>query len=364
MQLTRLSLTNYKNQKAFQEDFQAPINVFIGNNGVGKTNLLDAIYHLALGKSYFNPMATQNIHFDADFFLLEGQFQKNDQEENILCSYKRGGKKMVKRNGKAYEKIADHIGLIPLVIISPADQDLIAAGSSTRRKFIDGIIGQTDKTYLQTLLQYNRILEQRNALLKYFAANQEFDPTTLAVYNEQLIELSDPLYKKRKAFLEQFVPIFQERYKQISDPFEEVSIDYQSQLEEQSLESWLVQNLSKDRAVQFTTTGLHKDDLIFRLTSHPIKRFGSQGQQKSFLIALKLAQFDYIRQQQGIPPIVLLDDIFDKLDQERVTKIVQLLSTDAFGQLFISDTHADRTEKALQNSSLPYQIFTLESEEK
>lgn len=364
MQLTRLSLTNYKNQRAFQEDFSSPINVFVGNNGVGKTNLLDAIYHLALGKSYFNPMATQNVHFDADFFVLEGHFQKNEQEEIILCSYKKGAKKLVKRNGKAYEKIADHIGLIPLVIISPSDQDLIVTGSSTRRKFIDGIIGQTDKAYLQNLLQYNRVLEQRNALLKYFAANQEFDATTLGIYNAQLVELSEPIYERRKAFMDQFVPIFQKRYRQISDPTEAVNIHYQSQLDEQTLDNWLEQNLTKDRAVQYTTAGLHKDDLIFVLKGHPIKKFGSQGQQKSFLIALKLAQFDYIRELQGVPPIVLLDDIFDKLDQERVTRIVQLVSTDAFGQLFISDTHADRTEKALRSSAQEYQIFDLKLEEK
>ena len=361
MHLKRLSLTNYKNQRAFQKEFDAPINVFIGNNGVGKTNLLDAIYHLALGKSYFNPVATQNIHFEADFFLLEGLFAKNEQDEKILCSFKKGGKKIIKRNGKAYDKVAEHIGLIPLVIISPADQDLIAEGSSTRRKFMDGIIGQTDRAYLERLLQYNRVLEQRNSLLKFFAANQQFDETTLQIYNHQLSELSEPIYKKRKEFMATFVPIFMERYDQISHQKEQVSIAFQSSLDSKPLSDWLEQQLAKDRAIQYTSTGPHKDDLIFELSSYPIKKFGSQGQQKSFLIALKLAQFDYIQQQQGVPPIVLLDDIFDKLDQERVTKIVQLLSRSDFGQVFISDTHADRTQKALEKGALSYEIFPLDS---
>ncbi|MGC6421370.1 MAG: DNA replication/repair protein RecF [Flavobacteriaceae bacterium] len=361
MHLKRLSLTNYKNQKAFQEDFEAPINVFIGDNGVGKTNILDAIYHLALGKSYFNPVATQNIHFEADFFHLEGHFQKKDREEIVVCSFKRGGKKLIKRNGKAYERIAEHIGLVPLVIISPADQDLIAAGSSIRRKFIDGIIGQTDTTYLQTLLNYNRILEQRNALLKYFAANQEFDPTTLGIYDDQLVAFGNPIHQKRRAFMNVFTPIFQKRYAQISNPEEDVHIHHQSLLEGHTLEQLFKNNLAKDRAFQYTAAGPHKDDFLFTLTGHPVKKFGSQGQQKSFLIALKLAQFDYMQTQQGVPPIVLLDDIFDKLDQDRVTKIVHLLSSEAFGQIFISDTHADRTEKALQSSPLAFDIFRLET---
>lgn len=359
MQLRRLSLTNYKNQKAFELDFESPINAFVGNNGVGKTNLLDAIYHLALGKSYFNPIATQNIHFGADFFVLEGRFIKRDEEEKIICSFKRGGKKVIKRNGKAYDKIAEHIGLIPLVIISPSDQDLIAAGSSVRRKFMDGIIGQTDTTYLDALLQYHRVVDQRNSLLKFFAANQQFDPTALEAYDQQLLQLSSPLCKTRKSFMEAFTPVFEKRYKQISNAQESVEIHYQTQLDEKPLADLLQEALSRDRTLQFSSVGLHKDDLEFRLGKQPVKKFGSQGQQKSFLIALKLAQFDYMQQQQGVPPIVLLDDIFDKLDQERVARIVHLLSAADFGQIFISDTHAERTEKALQSSAMNYELFSL-----
>ena len=359
MQLRRLSLTNYKNQKAFELDFESPINAFVGNNGVGKTNLLDAIYHLALGKSYFNPIPTQNIHFGADFFVLEGRFIKRDEEEKIICSFKRGGKKVIKRNGKAYDKIAEHIGLIPLVIISPSDQDLIAAGSSVRRKFMDGIIGQTDTTYLDALLQYHRVVDQRNSLLKFFAANQQFDPTALEAYDQQLLQLSSPLCKTRKSFMEAFTPVFEKRYKQISNAQESVEIHYQTQLDEKPLAELLQEALSRDRALQFSSVGLHKDDLELHLGKQPVKKFGSQGQQKSFLIALKLAQFDYMQQQQGVPPIVLLDDIFDKLDQERVARIVHLLSATDFGQIFISDTHAERVEKALRSSTMNYELFSL-----
>ena len=362
MQLKRLLLTNYKNQKAYQVDFETPINAFVGNNGVGKTNLLDAIYHLALGKSYFNPIATQNIHFGADFFVLEGVFFKKEETEKIVCSFKKGNKKVIKRNGKAYDKIANHIGLIPLVIISPSDQDLIATGSSTRRKFMDGIIGQTDTAYLNSLLQYNRVLEQRNSLLKFFAANHQFDATNLEIYNEQLLIIGKPLHQKRKTFMEAFTPVFEKRYHQISDNKEKVRIKFQSQLDEKAFENLLEEALPKDRAIQFTSVGLHKDDLEFILGEYPIKKFGSQGQQKSFLIALKLAQFDYMRQQQGVPPIVLLDDIFDKLDAERVSKIISLLSSDDFGQIFISDTHADRTEIALETAGVEYELFQIESQ--
>jgi DNA replication and repair protein RecF len=248
-----------------------------------------------------------------------------------------------------------------LVIISPSDQDLIVAGSGVRRKFMDGIIGQTDTAYLDGLLRYNRVVEQRNSLLKFFAANQQFDATNLAVYNEQLVELSQPLYEKRKAFMTAFTPVFEKRYQQISTPQEQVQIQYQTQLDEKPLADLLETALAKDRALQFSSVGLHKDDLEFRLDGHPVKKFGSQGQQKSFLIALKLAQFDYMQQQQGVPPIVLLDDIFDRLDQERVAKIVSLLSAADFGQIFISDTHADRSEKALQASAMTYELFALDA---
>ena len=359
MNLRQLSLTQYKNIDAKTFAFDARINCFIGNNGVGKSNILDAIYHLCFGKGYFNPTAVQNIQFNTDFFLIEGEFERDEKTEKIVCSLKRGQKKTIKRNNKLYEKLSDHIGLLPLVMISPADRDLIVEGSSTRRKFIDGIIGQTDKHYLQTLLRYNKLLVQRNALLKYFAANRTFDAASLSVYDEQMVSLGETLHQKRKAFLDDFTSIFKEHYRNISQQNEAVDIVYQSALHEKSFSELLEAQLDKDRVVQFTSSGPHKEDLLFTLGEEPIKKFGSQGQQKSFLIALKLAQFDFIKKQEGISPILLLDDVFDKLDQNRVALIMQMVEKNHFGQLFLSDTHKDRILDALSTTSLSYQLFEL-----
>ena len=282
MKLSALSLTNYKNITAASYVFDARINCFIGKNGVGKSNILDAIYHLCFGKGYFNPSAVQNIQFEKEFFMLEGVFDRDGNEEKIVGSLKKGNKKTIKRNGKIYDRLADHIGLLPLVIISPADRDLILEGSSTRRKFIDGIMGQTDKTYLNELLKYNKVLVQRNALLKYFVANQHFDPTTLSVYDEQLIHLGNNLFQKRKSFLEVFIPKVKQHYTSISKSLEEVDIDYSSDLHHCDYAELLNNNLTKDRSAQFTTAGPHKEDLNFLIHGQPIKKFGSQGQQNLF----------------------------------------------------------------------------------
>ncbi len=359
MFLKNLSLVNYKNFDSKSLDFDPTINCLVGKNGIGKTNILDAIYHLCFGKSYFNPVATQNIKHGSDFFMINGQFEKNDRQEKIVCSYKKGMKKVIKRNDKAYDKFSEHIGFLPLVIISPADRDLIVEGSDTRRKFIDGVISQSDKEYLQSLIKYNKILAQRNSLLKYFAINRTFDDKALTVYNEQLSTFGTLIFKKREQFLENFIPIFQEQYATISKKEEGVLLAYQSKLSENNLEILLKNALEKDRALQYTSVGVHKDDLDFTINGYPIKKFGSQGQQKSFLIALKLAQFHFIKEQAKTTPILLLDDIFDKLDENRVAQIVSLVDNDEFGQLFISDTHADRTEKVVSNINQSYKIFNL-----
>ncbi|MDX1363078.1 DNA replication/repair protein RecF [Arenibacter latericius] len=359
MFLKKLSLINYKNFASQSFDFDTKINCFVGDNGVGKTNVLDAIYYLSFGKSYFNPIATQNIKHDEDFFVIEGEFQKEEREEKILCSFKKGMKKVIKRNAKAYDKFSDHIGFIPLVIISPADRDLIIEGSETRRKFMDGVISQSDKTYLQNLIKYNKVLAQRNSLLKYFAFNHTFDKITLNIYNEQLQQYGQEIFNKRLAFIESFIPIFQEQYLAISGGKEPVDLTYQSKLIENDLVTLLEESLEKDRALQYTSTGIHRDDLLFSIDGHPIKKFGSQGQQKSFLIALKLAQFQFIKKQAGSTPLLLLDDIFDKLDENRVTHIIQLVDEDNFGQIFLSDTHTERTENAVKNTNQSYKIFKL-----
>lgn len=359
MILKSLSLLNYKNFESQSFEFNDRINCFVGNNGVGKTNVLDAIYHLSFGKSYFNPIASQNIKHHESFFVINGDYEKDGKTEKIAVSLKKGQKKVIKRNNKVYDRFSDHIGFLPLVIISPADRDLIIEGSTTRRKFIDSVISQSDKNYLNHLINYNKILVQRNSLLKYFALNNTFNADTLDIYNKQLDTYGQVIFEKREVFLETFIPIFKERYKAISNGNEPVNLIYNSDLNEDKLESLLKANINKDKALQYTSVGIHKDDLVFEIDNHPIKKFGSQGQQKSFLIALKLAQFDFIKAQSGVNPILLLDDIFDKLDENRVSQIIKLVDDKNFGQLFISDTHADRTENAVKQVHQSYEIFKL-----
>lgn len=360
MFLKSLSLLNYKNFESINFDFDSKINCLVGNNGVGKTNIIDAIYHLSFGKSYFNPITSQNIRHNEDFFMVDGHYIRQERDEKIIISAKKAQKKIIKRNGKVYSALSNHIGFLPLVIISPADRDLITEGSDTRRKFIDGVISQNNQTYLKTLINYSKTVSQRNSLLKYFTLNQTFDKETLNIYNEQLHEYGTIIHKERKDFLEAFIPIFKNRYEAISSGKESVSIRYQSKLDETDLLTLLKESINKDRALQYTSCGVHKDDLQFEIDEHPIKKFGSQGQQKSFLIALKLAQFDFMKKQTDVNPILLLDDIFDKLDEERVEKIIKLVDDGTFGQLFISDTHAERTENVVKKISQSYKIIKLE----
>lgn len=357
MFLKKISVVNYKNIPSQTYAFSPTINCFVGNNGVGKTNLLDAIYHLGMGKSYFTASAVQNVQHGEDFYLIEGDFQRDDRQEQIVCSLKKGQKKLMKHNGKPYERLADHIGKYPMVLISPADRDLIVEGSETRRKFLDSAIAQADREYLELLLRYNRTLLQRNTLLKQMAEHNQFSTETLSIYDQQLATLGQLLYQKRQTFMEDFLPIFQYQYAYIAGGKEQVTLGYQSQLHQSSLASLLAESRDRDRAAQYTTVGVHKDDLEFEIQGFPIKKYGSQGQQKSLLIALKLSQFEMLKKQLGVVPIVLLDDIFDKLDDTRVAQLVQLVTQNHFGQLFITDTHWQRTEDVVKQTGLPYQII-------
>lgn len=359
MYLKKISLFNYKNFSEASFDFDVKINCFVGKNGIGKTNVLDAIYHLSYGKSYFNPLAVQNIRHGEDFFVIDGEFHKKERDEQIICSLKKGQKKILKRNSKQYEKFSDHIGFIPLVIISPADRDLIVEGSETRRKFIDSVISQLDAAYLQQLIQYQKVLAQRNALLKYFALNHVFETDTLFIYNEQLNGLGQQIFEKRKAFIDDFIPIFNNHHQSITGSAETVQLVYESNLHQKDLLTLLQENINKDRVLHYTSVGIHRDDLLFEIDNYSIKKFGSQGQQKSFLIALKLAQFEFVKKQSGENPILLFDDIFDKLDETRVGKIVDMVNNDTFGQLFISDTHPERTEAIIKSTHQSYKIFNL-----
>ncbi|PKG41830.1 DNA replication/repair protein RecF [Psychroflexus sp. MES1-P1E] len=363
MIIKKLSLINYKNFEQLTLEFDSKINCFVGKNGIGKTNVLDAIYHLAFGKSYFNPVTSQNIKHEEEFFMLEGEFLNGEKEERIITSFKRGHGKLIKRNGKEYEKISDHIGTIPLVIISPTDRDLIVEGSETRRKFMDGVIAQGDKLYLNTLLKYNKIVSQRNALLKYFAVNRTFDETSLEVYDDQIIEFGEIIFEKRQQFIKEFKPILKKRYQEISNSREDISLTYKSQFNNgESFKDVLNSGLKTDLQRQFSNFGTHKDDLIFKIKSHSVKKFGSQGQQKSYLVALKFAQYDFLKSHYGVKPILLLDDIFDKLDEDRVSKIVKMVTDTELGQMCISDTHPERTESVVKKNTNHYKMINLEYE--
>jgi DNA replication and repair protein RecF len=359
MHLKTLNLINYKNFKNQTFEFNSKVNCFVGSNGVGKTNILDAIYHLSFGKSYFNPIASQNIKHGEDFFVVDGRYSKDLKEEKIIVSLKKGGKKVIKRNSKSYNRFSDHIGLLPLVIISPVDRDLITEGSDLRRKFIDGVISQNDKIYLDQIIRYNKILFQRNSLLKQFYLSRTFDHDTIEIYDEQLSKIGNLIFNKRKEFLELFSPIFFEKYSIISNNKEKVNLNYKSQLKNHRLQDLLISNIEKDKVLQYTSAGTHKDDIEFLIGNYPIKKFGSQGQQKSFLIALKLAQYEVLKAKSGNSPILLLDDIFDKLDSERVKQIIKMVNDSNFGQLFISDTDAKRTENVVKSAHDNYEIFEL-----
>jgi len=355
--LKKISIINYKNIVDKEYNLDPKINCFVGNNGVGKTNILDSIYHLALGKSYFNLRNDQLINKNEDFMVIDGLFDLNGKKENIICSIKRGDKKNLKRNGKTYKKFSNHIGLIPVVLISPYDNDLINEGSSERRKFIDSIISQNNKEYLINLIAYSRVIQNRNSLLKQYNKSVDFDLDTIKIYDDQIIKLSEPIFMARKNFFNDFKNLVIEKYDQISENQEKISIEYKSDLFDSEIKNLIENSFQKDVILQYTSSGIHKDDFIFNLDGSRIKKFGSQGQQKSFLIALKLAQFEYLKNKTGNSPILLLDDIFDKLDLIRVKRIVEIVNSTNFGQLFLSDTDRERIEKVLSSLNLSSKIF-------
>ena len=355
--LKKISIINYKNILDKEYKLDPKINCFVGDNGVGKTNILDAVYHLSMGKSYFNVKNDQLINRGKDYMLVDGVFELNNKNESIVFSLKIGEKKVLKRNGKPYKKFSNHIGLIPVVLISPYDNDLINEGSSERRKFIDSIISQNDKEYLINLIAYTRVIQNRNKLLKQYNRSVDFDLDTIKVYDDQIYKLSEPIFKARDKFIKEFTPLVLEKYKHISDDKEKISIEYKSDLINNHIENLIKDSFQKDVILQYTSVGLHKDDFVFNIDENRIKRFGSQGQQKSFLIALKLAQFDYLKNETGNSPILLMDDVFDKLDLMRVKRIVEIVNSTNFGQLFLSDTDKERIEKVLSSLNLSSKIF-------
>jgi DNA replication and repair protein RecF len=361
--LQQLSVINFKNYAESELKFSEGVNVFTGNNGAGKTNLLDAIHYLSLCKSYFNPIDSQQIKQGEEFFIITGNFNKNDSAEAVACSVKRNQKKQFKRNKKDYQRLADHIGLFPLVMVSPYDISIIIEGSEERRKFIDNVISQTDNSYLDELIIYNKVLVNRNALLKQIADTGRYDPHLMDVLDEQLTLSGNRIFEKRKAFMESFTEIFNRHYTWLSDDAERVELSYESQLLSDDFTALLKRGIEKDRVLERTTFGIHKDDLLFSIHNMPMKKFGSQGQQKSFLIALKLAQYSFLYQQNGFKPILLLDDIFDKLDDLRITKLMQMISNHDFGQVFITDTTTARVKKVFDEIGVKITLFNVKGGE-
>lgn len=361
MYLEKLHLLNFKNYTEAELSLSTKINCFLGSNGQGKTNLLDAIFYLAFCKSFFNPIDSQLIKEEEAFFTIQGNFLREEAAEKIYIGLKKGQKKQVKRNKKVYEKIADHIGLIPLVMISPSDSLLIIEGSEIRRRFLDLIISQFNRQYLDQLILYNKAVAQRNRLLKKFMEIRRFDEDNLEIWDEQLIKYGEPIYEARKAFIEDFLPVFQKYYQFISGQKEEVSLIYQSQLNEADFKEVLLSHRDKDRRLTYSSAGVHKDDLIFELGEKSLKKFGSQGQQKTYLLSLKLAQAEFLKNKKQVAPILLLDDIYDKLDEERVGKLMEIVQREWFGQVFISDTHEKRLPDLFLELEADFKAFTIKN---
>lgn len=357
MFLKELSLIGFKNYDSLEVSFNPKLNCFVGLNAQGKTNILDAIYYLSFCKSYFNPVDRQNIGIQHDFFVCQGEFFKNDEFQKVYCAVKKNVKKVFRKNKKDYEKLSNNIGEFPLVIIAPYDTNLILEGSDIRRKFIDSIRAQYDKRYLQTLIQYNKVLLQRNALLKYFNKERTFNQDQLAVWDEQLIPLGEELYEKRKDLICNLQDVFQKNYNFISGGKEPVQLVYSSSLDNSSFKDLLKNNIQQDIQRQFTNYGVHKDDLDLFINGFPVKKFASQGQQKSYLIALKLAQLEFLKLTVGVNPILLLDDVFDKLDEQRVKHLLSLLNSNDFGQIFLTDTDVNRVKRVIQEINMPNSVF-------
>ena len=363
MYCSKLRIIHFKNIRELTLGFSRKFNCFAGHNGAGKTNLMEAIYYLSFCKSFSNPIDSQNIQFDRDFFVLDGHYQLNGQSDSIYCGLKRGQRKVFKRNKKEYDRLSDHIGNYPLVLLSPADGQLILGGSDERRRFLDGVISQYNKEYLQHLISYNKSLQQRNALLKIFAEKRKFDAASLEIWDQQLVNHGRYIFEERKTFFADFLPVFREYYQALSQNREVIDIVYESQLHGVDFYQLLSDSLEKDRIMQYTTAGTHKDDLVFTIHGEAVKKFGSQGQQKTFIIALKLAQFAFTKKIKGYHPILLFDDIFDKLDASRVEQLMRLVSEESFGQVFVTDTHGDRLEVLFRGIGSECKIFTMEEGE-
>ena len=362
MILNCISIINYKNLRAVNLQLSPKTNCFIGHNGSGKTNFLDALYYLSFCRSAYNPIDSQLITHEQDFFVVEGDYLSEvGDAENVYCGMKRGAKKQFKRNKKAYKRLSQHIGLIPLVLVSPADAALIDGGSEERRRLMDMVIAQYDTTYIEALTRCNKALQQRNALLRMEA---EPDLALLELWEEEMAAQGEIVYAKRAAFVEEFIPVFQNIHERISGGSEQVSLRYISHCQRGDLLEVIRKDRHKDRAVGYSLHGVHRDDLEMLIDGYQLKREGSQGQSKTYALAMKLAQFDFLKRTASkTTPLLLLDDIFDKLDSQRVERIVELVSGDSYGQIFITDTNREHLDRILQSGTTEYKLFYVENGE-
>ncbi len=390
MFLQKISLAHFKSYEHESFEFSERVNCIVGENGTGKTNLLDAIYFLALTKSSISNQDALSINHEAEYMMIEGVFSMLDvrdsmfvddnidmekdtisqpipnsehqiskNEHLITISLQRGQKKAVLRDKKAYERISEHIGRFPVVMLSPNDTDIIRDGSEERRKFFDGVMAQLDSEYLENLLQYNRLLLQRNSLLKQFAERNYVDELLLDVYSDPLVEVSLNLYQARNQFITEFLPLFKKHYNTLSVSREEVEMIYESEVGAENFTQIFRKNRQRDLAAQRTTIGSHKDDFIFEINGFTLRKFGSQGQQKSFVIALKLAQFEMLTKVKGFPPLLLLDDIFDKLDDRRIQQLITMMVDGTFSQVFITDARPERTRQLLGDLGVEVKYFEI-----
>lgn len=356
MRLKKLLLINFKNLPQAEITLADGINCFVGDNGAGKTNILDAVHYLSMSKSAFTMTDGQSVHHGEEFFVTEGSYLTDTGAmELVNCSFSRKGGKVLKRNGKEYERIADHVGGFPVVISSPRDTELIMDAAEERRRYLNSFISQLDRAYLVSMMRYNTVLAERNKFLKMSS-----DEAMLQIYDMQLAEHGTRVYERRKEIIERMQPMVAEYYSTLSEDREQVEMVYRSELEQMPLSEVLLRNRERDIVNQFTTAGVHRDDIIFRIGGYPLRKYGSQGQQKSFLIALKLAQYRLLAEATGEKPILLLDDLFDKLDLGRVEKLLTIVGGDDFGQILITDCNKLRLESTLERADKEYSLFMVE----
>ena len=359
MFLETLRLYNFKNYAELEFSPDPKINCFLGKNGSGKTNLLDAIHYLAFTKSAINPTDTQNIRFEETQFLIKGRFSMNGRQKEVVCAFQQGQKKVVREDDQDYVKFSDHVGKYPVVLITPQDIELIWGGAEQRRRFFDTLLSQLDRFYLENLIVYNHQMKQRNTLLRRFSESGTVDIELLASYDHRICIAGNYIHQSRKSLLQEFISTFKKHYSFIAQESEGVDIQYRTDLEQSDFATQLKNHIQRDILLQRTTCGIHRDDFLFTLNGHELKRFGSQGQQKSFLIALKLAEFNYIASRKETRPLILLDDIFDKLDDERIHQLMELICEKKFGQVFITDARPARSIEVLKAAGVLSQNFVV-----